>query len=77
MPRSEPSAPVHDARLPATVPTRVMMKALQAYQGIDELTFPQLDYRRLSHAIAAALEEERQVFRDLVSGRAAGQFGSR
>lgn len=48
-----------------------MVKALQAYQGTDELQFPQLDYRRLSHAVAVALEEEKQIFRELMLGRLA------
>ena len=57
-----------DRRQPADVPSESMQAAVEAFQGRDQLRYPAICYRRLSHAVAAALTAERESFTRLIMG---------
>ena len=54
------SGPV-DTRPPAELPPAVMRAAIEAYEGGAVLQFPDLDYRRLSHACRAAIQAQARL----------------
>ena len=50
-----------DTRPPAELPPAVMLAAMDAYEGGHGLQFPDLDYRRLSHAVRAGIQAHAAV----------------
>jgi len=61
-------APPVDTRPPAHVPPAVMLAAIDAYEGGAVLAFPDLDYRRLSHAIQAAIRAQAAILAEQMRG---------
>jgi hypothetical protein len=50
-----------DTRPPAELPPAVMLAAIEAYEGTAVLRFPDLDYRRLSHAVRAGIQAQAAI----------------
>lgn len=53
--------PPIDTRPPARVLPAVMIAAIEAYEGGAVLQFPDLDYRRLSWAVQAAIRAQAAI----------------